>query len=308
MNDAVLVTGAGGFIGRAVAEALVSSGRRVLAVSRRPVAFEHAHIEAIVNDLRDESTLVPLLGRCAAVVHTASTSTPASSAGRPVEELGGNLAPTLTLLQALQQSSGVNLLYLSSGGSLYASDPVPSVPGRSLVAPRSYHGAAKVAAEVFIAAWCSQYDRAATILRPSNIYGPGQVARPGFGIVPTAFAKLLSGEELRVWGDGNAVRDYLFIDDLARLCVDTIGTPMPIGTQTLNVGSGVGVTLRELLVAMEGVSGRQLNCRYGPSRTVDADCVVMDSSDARYRYGWEPRVSLMDGLERTWAWFTTTRA
>lgn len=307
MSDQLLVIGAGGFVGRKLVRALAERGEKVIALSRHSVKFDLPGIESISGELNEPEQFMPLIARSRTVVHLASRSTPGSSAGNAMAELQGNLRPTLAVLQALQQKPQTNLLYLSSGGSLYTPKPDGLATEASDIGPRSYHGAAKVAAEHFISAWGSQYDGAATILRPSNLYGPGQNERTGFGIVPASFGKIIRGEPLSVWGDGSIVRDYLYIDDFVALCMAILAAPMPMGTRVLNAASGFGVTLNELFNAMEAVTKRPLSRTYDARRTVDAVRVVMDASLAKRRYGWTATTSLHEGLRKTWDWFNTTR-
>lgn len=307
MVNYILVLGAGGFVGRHLVPALVKQGERVLAVSRHPVEFDTTAVETIVGELNAPEQFSPLIAGSRAVVHLASSSTPGSSAGNALAELDHNLRPTLALLQALQDKPQTNLLYLSSGGSLYGGDSTEVSAEASTVAPRSYHGAGKVASEHFISAWCTQYDGAATILRPSNIYGPGQRERAGFGIVPASFGKLIRGETLTVWGGDAAVRDYLYIDDFVELCAAILSRPMPLGAHVLNAASGVGVSLNELFLAIETVSGQKLNRFYDVRRAVDASRVVMDPTLAKRLYHWTPSTPLIEGLRKTWDWFNTTQ-
>lgn len=307
MSDHILVLGAGGFVGQQLVRALALRDEKIIAVSRRPVDFDMLCVESIVGELNEPEQFTPLVARSRAVVHLASRSTPGTSAGNAIAELEGNLRPTLALLQALQEKPRTNLLYLSSGGSLYATEPNNLAAETANPCPRSYHGAGKIAAEHFISAWCSQYGGAATILRPSNIYGPGQTERKGFGIVPTGFGKIVRGETLTVWGDGSAVRDYLFIDDFVALCSTILSTPMLGGARVLNAASGIGVSLNDLLNVMESLTGEQLQRTYDASRVVDAIRVVMDITLTKKQYGWTPTTPLLEGLRQTWNWFNTTQ-
>jgi UDP-glucose 4-epimerase len=194
------------------------------------------------------------------------------------------------------------LLYFSSGGSLYSDSHTPLAESGE-VHPRSYHGAGKLAAEAFISAWCAQFGEGAVALRPSNVYGPGQPERPGFGIIPTAFGKILRGETLSIWGDGQAQRDYVFIDDLVKLCLEILSRPFGKGLQPINCASGQSVSLNALLEMMEGVSGRPLLRHYDRSRALDASCIAMDPTLANRLYGWSAGVGLESGLTRTWECF-----
>lgn len=306
MDDQVLVVGAGGFVGRHLTRMLSSRGNKVIAVSRKPSDHDVSGVEAVIGSMTEPQPYARLLARCHSVVYLASNSTPGTSFGRPVDEVRDNLLPLAALLQAMQATPSVKLLYLSSGGSLYAATSDDPSTETSPVQPRSYHGAAKVAAECLITAWCQQYEGQATLLRPSNIYGPGQLERPGFGIVPACFGKLVRGETLRVWGDGSIVRDYLYIDDFVDLCLAILSSPMLAGARTLNASSGTGVSLNELFRAIERVTGKPLPRSYELDRPVDARQIVMDSAMARDRYGWVPATPLEEGLRKTWDWFNST--
>ncbi|MBS0556890.1 MAG: NAD-dependent epimerase/dehydratase family protein [Proteobacteria bacterium] len=307
MADPVLVLGASGFVGRGLTHALTARGECVIAVSRHASSAFGTGVEVHVMAGREPGDFLPLLQRCRAVVHVASASTPGSSVGRPVAELDENLRPTLALLQAMQEHSTTPLLYVSSGGSLYDAESAVAANESSRLAPRSYHGAGKIAAENFIAAWCAQYQGSATILRPSNLYGPGQTERAGFGIIPAALGRLMRNETLHVWGDGTSRRDYLYIDDFLRLCLSILdASPVAHAAQVLNASSGSSFALNSLFGLIEKVTGRTLRREYDATRAVDMRYVEM-RADLACSLGWSPQVDLDEGLARTWAWFSTTQ-
>lgn len=304
MTEAVLILGGGGFVGRSLTRALALKGTPVIAVNRSAPGFKHPLVESVVGDFREPGAFASFLTRSRSVVHLASTSTPGTSAARPLQEVSTNLYTTASLLQALQDHPEVELLYMSSGGSVYAdASGSPSDEGAP-VHPRSYHGAAKLASEHLISAWCDQFNSKATILRPSNIYGPGQPERPGFGVVPAAFGKILRNETLHVWGDGSVRRDYIYIDDLVRLCAMILETSMLKGTRIFNACSGTSISLNELFDAMEAAAGKPLHRSYDASRAVDASYIAMDATRAAKVYGWHHQTSLKEGLTRTWEWIS----
>lgn len=307
MGDRILVLGANGFVGHRLTSSLVAQGERPIAVSRQTFHHDLPGAELVIADLTEPSQVAQLLDRARIVVYLASRSSPGTSAGKPVAELQNNLLPLLTLLETLQGTPEVDLLYLSSGGSLYTVDTGEPATENAVVQPRSYHGAAKVAAECFISAWSRQYNGRATMLRPSNLYGPGQIEKAGFGIIPNCFGKILRGEALSVWGNGSNVRDYLYIDDFIELCLEVIRNPMPLDARIFNASSGTGASLNELFHAIEVVAQKPLLRSYASSRTLDAEYIVIDSSLARQHYGWAPQTPLLEGLRKTWDWFITTQ-
>lgn len=302
MNGAIFILGAGGFIGRSLANHLASSGHDVIAATRRPVTFDDPRIRNVTAAWDEETQFAHWLPHCRAVVHAASSSTPGSSAAQP--QLDGNLRTTLALIEALQRSPDRRLLFLSSAGTLYGDRDEPAREGDPL-RPRSYHAAGKAAAEYFLSAWAAQYDGTAILLRPSNVYGPGQSARAGFGIIPAALDSALHGRELSIWGDGSTVRDYLYVDDLLTLCESALEHPISEGTHVFNAAFGNGVALNELLDSIDTVTGRALDRLYKPARRVDIRTITVDTTAARTTFDWSPAVSLDDGLRRTWQWFST---
>ena len=306
MPERVLVIGAGGFIGRALCSALLEAGYEVRAASRAQHIPLPIGVETCLADCKDPTRVVPLLKGCHSIVYLAATSTPGSSAGQALAELDGNLRPLLALLEALQSHPELPLLYFSSAGALYGDNKLAPHKESDLATPKSYHGASKVAAEYYIRAWACQYGGAATVLRPSNVYGPGQPQRTGFGIVPNAYGAMLRDEVLTVWGDGTAVRDYLYIDDLVALALASLKQPMTDGITVFNVASGEAASLNELFALMETVSGRALRRQYDRGRAVDADRMEIDCTAAHDYFNWTAHVSLADGLERTWRWLNTT--
>jgi UDP-glucose 4-epimerase len=307
MNQSVLILGGGGFIGSALSVALAKEGKKVTVLSRTACNQTHNNIRNVTGAFNTPADFEPWLADCQSIVHLASNSTPGSSAGCPLAELEGNLRVTLALLEALQSHPGCKLIYCSSGGTLYGDNEIAPATEQSKLQPYSYHGAGKAAAEYFISSWSTQFATSATILRPSNVYGPGQTARQGFGIIPTAFNKIIKDETLEIWGDGSAIRDYLYVADFIQLCLAIIDKPMAKGVVTLNAASGIGTRLDDLLSRIESVTGKPIRKTQLNKRQVDISRIVIDSRKAYERYDWKPQTSLTDGLKKTWGWWTNQK-
>lgn len=299
MKDTILLLGAGGFIGRHLAGRLADEGHDVIAATRLPVVFEHRRIRNVVSAWDAPSQFARWLPECGAIVHAASSSTPASSAAQP--QLDGNLRTTLALIEALQAVPSRRLVFLSSGGTLYGDRAEPAREDDPL-RPRSYHAAGKIASEYFIRAWSEQYDGSAILLRPSNVYGPAQLPRRGFGIVATAFEHAWSGKSLTILGDGRSVRDFLYIDDLVEAVDNAIHLPVSVGVHACNISSGTALELHALLDEVDRVTGKPLQRVFEPARSSDIRVISLDNACAKALLQWAPAVTLADGLSRTWAW------
>lgn len=298
----VLLLGGGGFIGQATARQLASDAMDVHILARQHTLPATPSIHLHTGDLSDPVILDTLLPQCGTVVHLASSTTPGSSANKPSDELD-NLVPTLNLLDRLHNQKNIHLIFVSSGGTVYGNPPHIPVNEDAPFAPLSYHGAGKMALEGFLQAFRAA-GNAVTILRPSNAYGPGQDLRRGFGFVRTVLEHARSGSPLEIWGDGEAVRDFVFVEDVAEAIALAIGNPADNGTY--NVGSGQGYTLNEVLTLAKRITGMKINTQHKPAREGDVRGVVLDVSRIRATLGWQPQINLEEGLKRTWEWLQQT--
>jgi UDP-glucose 4-epimerase len=240
--------------------------------------------------------LEDVLPRCGTVVHLACATTPGSSAGRPDLEQA-NIALTARLLALLQPQT--HLIFFSSGGTVYGNPAQLPVTEESPLAPLSQHGAAKASQEAACSAARTQ-GHAITILRPSNAYGPGQGLKSGFGLVRTMLEHARAGTALEIWGDGENVRDFIFIDDVVEACTRFIGLPGDSGTY--NLGTGTGFSINHVKRLAEAASGKALDAIYRPARGIDVRSVVLDTSRLQAALGWRPSIMLDEGLARTWDW------
>lgn len=298
----VLLLGGGGFIGQVTARRLASDAMEVHILARQHTLSAAPNIYPHTGDLSNTAILDTLLPQCGTVVHLASSTTPGSSANKPSDELD-NLRPTLNLLDRLINQKEIHLIFVSSGGTVYGNPSHNPVSEDASFAPRSYHGAGKMALEGFLQAF-RVAGNAVTILRPSNAYGPGQDLRRGFGFVRTVLEHARNDSPLEIWGDGDAVRDFVYVEDVAEAIALAIGNPADNGTY--NVGSGQGHTLNEVLTLAKRVIGMEISTQHIPAREGDVREVVLDISRIRAALGWQPWINLEEGLRRTWEWLQQT--
>ncbi|WP_175541868.1 NAD-dependent epimerase/dehydratase family protein [Polaromonas sp. YR568] len=277
----MLLLGGAGFIGAALARRLARDGLPVYVLGRH-----------------QESQLEHALPQCGTVVHLACSTTPGASAASSSLELS-NLALTLRLLDLLVNYPQIHLIFFSSGGTVYGNPQILPVTEDSQVLPLSNHGASKVSQEVFCRAFRAR-GHAVTILRPSNAYGPDQVMKTGFGLVRTMLEHALRGTTLEIWGDGENVRDFIYVDDVAEACARLVSLPQD--SETYNLGSGQGHCVNTVWRIAEKVSGRELKKIHHPARAVDVRDVVLDISRLEKKLLWTPEVPLEEGVKRTWEW------
>lgn len=297
MIERTLVLGTG-FIGLALAKRLAQQGKKVTLVSRSLPAGELDGISFRQGNLADPSLMADLLSDCGHVVHAASTSTPSTHLTDAAADAQENLIPLLNLLALLSQHEHKPLIYLSSGGAIYGNPQTLPVAETHPLNPLSYHAAGKAAAEKYLGVYAQQ-GRPVTILRPSNVYGPGQWPRPGFGVIPTLLDHAMKGTPMTIWGDGENIRDYLYIDDMVDGIAAVLDTPQ---TGIFNVGSGNGTSLNTLCGLVEDITGMPLQRLHQSPRGVDVREIVLDTHRFRNSFGRCPAVGIEQGIRETWDW------
>ena len=299
-RERILLIGGNGFLGSALARSLARAGREVHVLSRSAEPGQCGGIAFHRGSQDDIAIVAPLLKQCRTVIHLASTTTPGSSARSPGIDTKENLLPATMLAKAMSVLPPDRLIFVSSGGAVYGNPERLPVDESCAPRPLSYHAAGKVALEALFTAFAHANGVSLAILRPSNIYGPGQPLRGGFGLVRTLLEKALRGEAVEMWGDGSAVRDYLYIDDAVEACTRLIGNPQATGL--FNAGSETGTSIRELITLVAQLTGRTSEVVQRPARATDVRAIFLDSARLREATEWAPCVHLSEGIEKTWGW------
>ena len=138
------------------------------------------------------------------------------------------------------------------------------------------------------------------ILRISNPYGPYQNPRSGQGAVRAFLGNVLDNKKIEIWGDGNVVRDYIYIGDVVEALY--LSAIKDTGSHILNIGSGVGISLNELIDIIINVVGYKIKVKYTESRNMYVPINVLDITRAREELNWLPSTSIDDGIKKTWEW------
>jgi UDP-glucose 4-epimerase len=273
----------------------------VLTRSRRDGADDLSGIQQVLGDIAAPEThqiLVEQMSSSDAVVYAVGALYPAETVDRPWLDLYTSLPPFLAMLEASMHAPDARLIFLSSGGTVYGEQGLEPITEDASRVPVSSYGITKLAAELYLAEHCRRSGTVGTSLRISNAYGPGQRTERGQGAVGAFMAAALSGEPVPFFGDGSVVRDYVHVDDVASaiaLLLESDGW-----VDALNIGSGTGTSLRELVGAIESVTARSVPLIRKEGRNVDLPANVLNPSRAKCLLGWSPR-ELHRGLEETWS-------
>jgi len=304
MRNATLIIGGGGFIGKRLSAALRLAGQSVAVLSHGLDDAVSADFVQRRGSVEDAGLLRELLETSSAVVYLASVTTPSASAREPGLEVTGNLLPLARFLEIAQTMTPRKLVFISSAGAVYG-DNVDGVAENVALRPRSFYGAGKAAAEAMLHAFAVNSGWPAITLRPTNVYGPGQLPIKGFAIVPTIFRHLLEQRVFEIWGDGSVVRDYLFADDLCDL-VSRVLRGDAQGYSVYNAGSGTAVSVLELIRHCEQAAEMKLEITLRPARSVDVARAIPDIGAVARAYDWRAPTPLSTGLRETWQWLRST--
>jgi UDP-glucose 4-epimerase len=300
-NRNILLLGGGGFIGTALARRLCENKFNVHILSKYfPTRQIAPNMTIHKGKLDDREILERVLPECKTIIHLASSTTPGCSSRQPVMEGNKNITPTLRFLDILQSYNNIHLIFVSSGGTLYGNPKTILVDETHPINPLSFHGAGKVAIETFLRTFSTLPEKSTTIVRPSNVYGPGQPLRSGFGVIRTMLEHVHRGTVMEIWGDGTSIRDFLYLDDMLSALIHLID--FHNDNNTYNIGSGTGYSLNQLKEIIESVCSKKLSAIYRPSRKTDVKAIVLDSSRLIKKTKWHPTVSLEQGIELTWKW------
>ena len=250
----------------------------------------------IQGDFRDIGPLMRVIHDADILIHLISSTVPSSSAHDPLGDIENNLLGTVNLLTQIPNTSIKKFIYFSSGGMVYGNPTHLPVDEKHPLAPINPYGISKMACESYVRYYATKFNFEHNIIRPSNPYGPGQPDDGIQGVIASFLSRALKGKELKVWGDDSAVRDYLYIDDLVEFVAKLIEADHIGGV--FNVGSGVGADLNEIIRVTSEVSHtspRVVRVETGASNVNE---IYLDITRAKTLLGWEPKVTLREGMER----------
>jgi UDP-glucose 4-epimerase len=281
------VIGAAGFIGSRLTEALTAAGVDTAAFTRR------CHFLA-------GSGLAYPMRRAEIIFYLASTLNPSLGEQHPERAVADHRLFAELLSRLAEQETTPTVVLTSSGGTVYDERVPPPYTELSPVRATRRYGQAKLALEREL---CRHAHRIpGVILRLSNAYGPRQPTGKGQGVLAYWLRAAAEGTALRVIGDPECARDYVYIDDVVDCMTRLVGRPAAPGRSplVLNVGSGTPTTLTELLDVTRRVVGRELPVERLPARRLDRRTVWLQVDRARDVLGWRPRTSLEEGVARMW--------
>jgi len=295
----VVVTGASGFLGRALIRRLLEAGHTVTATACNHIpAAEQPLLTWKWLDLgQPDVGWSKLLAGAEVVYHLAWSTIPSEANRAPANDARVNIVGSLRLIEAIQNDGCISrVVFASSGGTVYGVLSRIPAPEDHPLRPISAYGVSKRAVEAYLEVIHGETGLSGVSLRMGNLYGPGQGLQRVFGAVTHFAHKAVSGEPIRIFGDGSVTRDYLYIDD----AVDAL---MRAGAHTqhgnFNIGTGIGHSLNQVADIIGADLGRDLVIERLEARRFDVPVSILDASRAREIFDWKPGVTFEEGIKKT---------
>lgn len=297
-----VILGGAGFIGLNLAEALARAGHQVLCVDQpsgsarfAQASLIHPELTTMWGDAWDQALLADALNRCDICFHLVSSTIPQTSNADPRFDVQSNLLGTLTLLDSCVRARVKKIVYLSSGGTVYGIPQSVPISEEHPTNPTSSYGIVKLAVEKYLELYRCIHGLNYSVIRLSNPYGERQRTSGAQGAVAVFLGKALRGERIEVWGDGNVCRDYVHISDVIS-CLQAVMVADDPRARLLNVGSGLGCTVNQLLKIIGIVLQRELDIAYVSGRSFDVPSNILSVERASNVLGWSPKVDLETGI------------
>ena len=302
-----LVTGGAGFIGSNLADGLLAEGHEVRVLDNLSTGFRDnvpADAELLEGDIRDEAAVRAAVTGVDVVFHQAAHRAVLQSVQDPLSTDLANTHGTLLVLKAAQDA-GVRRVVAASSSSVYGGAAQLPTPESAPLVPRSPYAVSKLAGEHYCRVWSELFGLETVALRYFNVYGPRQRPDSAYAAVIPLFTRALrTGVRPIVHGDGGQSRSFAYIDDVVAANLAAARAPVEACSgRAYNIGGNRRSTLLELLDELSAILGVEVEPEHTDPRPGDIRHSFADISAADRDLGWEPKVSLAEGLRRTADWF-----
>jgi CDP-paratose 2-epimerase len=331
----ILITGGAGFIGTNLAYSYLNRNQPVHIfdnLSRPGVERNIADLLArfpgrvlfTKADVRSQSALATAVQSARKIYHLAAQVAVTTSLEDPVADAETNFVGTLQLLEAIRRSPSRPPLLFTSTNKVYGAlrnigleareiryEPVDRVLAQSGISEEqpleflSPYGCSKGSADQYVLDYARSYGLQATVFRMSCIYGPHQLGSEDQGWVAHFVRQALRGDIITIFGDGKQVRDLLYVDDLIQAMQTALNNIAHCSGQAFNFGGGFdnSVSLLEVILQVKAITGNLPHTERGPERLGDQRWYVANTSKARAALGWQPEISVRQGLRNLIAWY-----
>jgi UDP-glucose 4-epimerase len=300
-----VIFGGNGFIGSHLAERLVHEGFEVKIFDTFNTGTHN--LDSIINDIEiirgdflNKEDLSRALKNVELVFHYISTTNPVTAANNPIFDVESNIIGSIRLFQTAIENKIERIIFPSSGGTIYGPVQEDLIKETHPLNPVNPYAISKLTIEKYLNYFNYSSGMNYFILRYSNPYGERQNPLGNQGVIPIFLNKIKNNEHPVIYGNGSAIRDYIYIDD----AIDATMAILKSNTkETLfNVGSGQETSINQLISVMSNVTNHRVDPVYKENSGLYLPKIVLDISRIRKETGWSPKTDIKEGIKKTWDW------
>lgn len=300
-----IIFGGNGFIGSHLAQRLAENGYEVQVFDNFKGDLPKRNnldnnIKYIKGDFFNLNAVENALEDVDYVFHYISTTNPATAIENPIYDIESNIIGSVKLFQACIKKNVDKIIFSSSGGTIYGDPSAVPVKETDPCNPVNPYAIGKLTIEKYLQYFNYLYGIDYKILRYSNPYGEGQSPQGKQGVIPIFLNRIKNNDHPAIYGDGSAIRDYIYIEDTIDATLEIIRKDTNFNI--FNVGSGVGISIKDLIDIMSEVIGKKVQPDYIESSPTYIPKIILDISRLTQETGWKPTRNIHQGIERTWEW------
>jgi UDP-glucose 4-epimerase len=317
-REKVLVTGGAGFIGSHIVDLFVEKGYDVVVIDdlsggkKENINNQANFYQLDINDPALKNIFKK--EKPEYICHQAAQISVSYSVRYPKIDAQRNIMGLLNLLECAYDCHLKGIIFASSGGTVYGEPEVFPVSESYPFCPSSPYGIAKMSSEYYLEFYYHYHDLHYISLRYGNVYGPRQDPYGEAGVIAIFIQKMLHGDTPIINGDGEYIRDYVYVEDIAEACLLSIKNMLKLSKirknngfkhsfNAFNIGTGKGISVNQLFTYLQGIIDFSVPAHYGPPRPGDLRKNVLDCRMAKEHLGWEARNDIKSGLVKTVEWF-----
>ncbi len=295
-----LILGGNGFIGSHLVDKLLAEGQHVRVFDKYEERYRKPNplVDYRYGDFGNRGLLAEALAGIDIVFHLVSTTLPKTSNDDPAFDVQSNVIETLFLLEQCISKKIKKIIFVSSGGTIYGKPVKLPISEDSPTDPECSYGITKLTIEKYLSLFNHLYGLDYTIVRPSNPYGSRQDPLGIQGAISVFLGRVARNEQIEIWGDGEVVRDYIFIEDLVSGIYKA--ATMNATSRIFNLGCGEGHSLNAIVDVIRRVTGADVSVKYTERRSFDVPAIYLDIARAKKELDWMPVTSLEAGIRKTW--------
>jgi nucleoside-diphosphate-sugar epimerase len=297
----IIVTGGSGFLGKHLLRAMRDAGHQIV---KNIDLRDNPEFPTVIADVQDAELMKKEIRDADAVFHLASLIEAGESVKFPQRFVDFNVSGSVSVLEAMKENK-VPIIAFSSSAAIYGEPTRTPILEDDRTLPMSPYGMTKLAMEALASSYVATAGMTGIALRYFNLYGPGEQHQPETHAIPRFIQQIRTGQEVTVWGEGQHLRDFIYISDVVNAHITALDLALrePNKYHYMNISTNKPNSVAEVISTLEELIGKKANRKFFPPRPGDPLVLTADASKAKQIMGWEAQVGLKEGLQKTVEYF-----